>query len=53
MKESRLGGLRAKLCSGAELVDGLVESAEGVAERVGQVVGWVNEGGRTSRDEGV
>ncbi len=45
--ESRLGSLRVELYGGAELIDGLVESAEGVAERVWQVVGGIDEGGRS------
>jgi GTP cyclohydrolase I len=34
-----------KLCSGAELVDGLIESAKRVAERMREVVGGINESG--------
>ena len=39
------------MSSGAELIDGLVESAEGVAERVGEIVGGIDDGGR-ARAEG-
>jgi len=45
-KESRLGSLRLELSGGAELIDGLIEESEGVAERVRQVVGRIDEGGR-------
>jgi hypothetical protein len=34
-----------ELCGGAELVDGLVKLAEGVTERVRQVIGGIDEGG--------
>ena len=34
-----------ELRGGAELVDGLIEEPQGVAERVREVVWWIEEGG--------
>lgn len=34
-----------KLCGGAELVDGQVEETKGVAKRMREVVGGLDEGG--------
>lgn len=47
--ESSLGGLRVELCGGAELIDGLVEAAEGIAERMGEVVGRIDEAAAPGR----
>ncbi len=40
-----------KLCGGAKLVDGVIEEPEGIAERMGEVVGRVHErGGAWTQD---